>query len=251
MEGENMISGYMGKILFVDLSTGKITEEMPDENLYRDFIGGYGIGAKILYDRMKPGADALGPDNMLGFTTGPLTGSPANTGARFCVVCKSPMTGGWGGANSGGIFGPTLKFAGYDAVFVTGISPKPVYLYIENGKAEIRDAAKLWGKDAYETEKMLRDEHGKGTEVACIGPAGENVSLMSCVITEKGAAAGRSGVGAVMGSKRLRARRSHKRRAGGGGGPRCSPYRCPILGAGSFFWGVGGVFFFVGPASYR
>ena len=200
-----MISGYMGKILFVDLSTGKITEEMPDENLYRDFIGGYGIGAKILYDRMKPGADALGPDNILGFTTGPLTGSPANTGARFCVVCKSPITGGWGDANSGGIFGPTLKFAGYDAVFFSGISPKPVYLYIENGKAEIRDAAKLWGKDAYDTEKMLRDEHGKGTEVACIGPAGENVSLISCVITEKGAAAGRSGVGAVMGSKRLKA----------------------------------------------
>lgn len=200
-----MISGYMGKILFVNLSTGKITEETPDESLYRDFIGGYGIGAKILYDRMKPGVDALGPDNMLGFTTGPLTGSPANTGARFCVVCKSPMTGGWGDANSGGIFGPTLKFSGYDAVFVTGVSPKPVYIYIENGKTEIRDAAKLWGKDAYETEKMLRDEHGKGTEMACIGPAGETVSLMACVITEKGAAAGRSGVGAVMGSKRLKA----------------------------------------------
>lgn len=200
-----MISGYMGKMLFVDLKTGKITEETPDESLYRDFIGGPGLGAKILYDRMKGGVDPLGPENMLGFVTGPLTGSPANTGARYTVVCKSPITGGWGDANSGGIFGPTLKFAGYDAVFFTGISPKPVYLFIDNGKAEIRDAAHLWGRDAYETESMLREAHGKGTEVACIGPSGENLSLMSCVITEKGAAAGRSGVGAVMGSKRLKA----------------------------------------------
>ena len=195
----------MGKMLFVNLSTGKITEEMPDESLYRDFIGGPGIGARILYDRQKPGVDALGPDNMLGFVTGPLTGTPANTGARYTVVCKSPLTGGWGDANSGGIFGPTLKFAGYDAVFFTGVSAKPVYLFIENGKAELRDAGKLWGKDTYETEQMLRDELGKGTEVVCIGPSGEKLSLISCIITEKGAAAGRSGVGAVMGSKKLKA----------------------------------------------
>jgi aldehyde:ferredoxin oxidoreductase len=200
-----MIGGYMGKILFVNLTTGEITPETPDESLYRDYIGGYGIGAKIIYDRQKAGVDALGPDNILGFTTGPLTGSPAGTGARYTVVCKSPITGGWGDANSGGIFGPTLKFAGYDAVFFTGISPKPVYLFIENGKAEIRDAAKIWGQDAYETERILREEHGKGTEVASIGQSGEMLSMMSCVITEKGAAAGRSGVGAVMGSKKLKA----------------------------------------------
>lgn len=200
-----MPNGYMGKLLFVNLTTGKITVETPDDSLYHDFIGGPGIGAKILYDRQKPGVDPLGPDNMLGFVTGPLTGSPANTGARYTVVCKSPLTGGWGDANSGGIFGPTLKFAGYDGVFFTGASAKPVYLSIDNGKAEIKDASHLWGKDAYETESMLRDEMGKGTEVACIGQSGEKLSLISCVITEKGAAAGRSGVGAVMGSKKLKA----------------------------------------------
>ncbi len=200
-----MIQGNMGKMLFVNLTTGKITEETPDDSLYRDYIGGPGIGAKILYDRQKGGVDALGPDNMLGFVTGPLTGTPANTGARYTVVCKSPLTGGWGDANSGGIFGPTLKFAGYDAVFFTGKSAKPVYLFIDNGKAELRDAGKLWGKDIYETEEMLREELGKGTEVACIGQSGEKLSLISCVVTEKGAAAGRSGVGAVMGSKNLKA----------------------------------------------
>ncbi|MFC2015250.1 aldehyde ferredoxin oxidoreductase family protein [Chloroflexota bacterium] len=200
-----MIKGYMGKILFVNLSTGEITVEEPDESLYRDFIGGYGIGAKIMYDRQKAGVDPMGPDNMFGLITGPLTGTPANTGARYTAVCKSPLTGGWGDANSGGIFGPTLKFAGYDGVFFTGISDKPVYLAIDNGKAELRDASNLWGKDAYETESILREEMGKGTEVICIGPSGEKLSLISCIITEKGAAAGRSGVGAVMGSKKLKA----------------------------------------------
>src|SRR3989304_1911823 len=193
-----MISGYMGKILFVNLSTGKITEETPDESLYRDFMGGPGIGAKVLSDRQKPGVDALGPDNMLGFVTGPLTGTPANTGARYTVVCKSPLTGAWGDANSGGLFGPALKFSGYDAVFVSGIAPKPVYLFINDGKAEIRDASSLWGKDIFETEDTLNAELGKGTEVVAIGPSGEKLSLISCIITDKGAAAARCGVGAVM-----------------------------------------------------
>jgi len=168
-----MLNGYMGKLLFVNLSTGEIAEEIPDESLYRDYIGGYGIGAKIIYDRQKAGVDALGPENMFGLITGPLTGTPANTGARYTAVCKSPLTGGWGDANSGGIFGPTLKFAGYDGVFFTGISDKPVYLFIDNGKAELRDATNLWGKDAYETESLLRKELGKGTEVVCIGQSGE------------------------------------------------------------------------------
>ncbi len=200
-----MLQGYMGKILFVNLSNGEITEEEPDESLYRDYIGGYGIGVRILYDRQKGGVNPLGPENMLGFITGPLTGTPVTTGARYTVVCKSPLTGGWGDANSGGIFGPTLKFAGYDGVFFSGISDRPVYLFIDNGKAELRDAGHLWGKDAYETESMLREEHGKGTEAVCIGPSGEKLSLISCIVTEKGAVAGRSGVGAVMGSKKLKA----------------------------------------------
>ncbi len=200
-----MARGYMGKLLFVDLSSGTITEEALDEQMCRDFIGGYGIGARILYDRMKPGADPLGPDNILGFMTGPLTGTPALIGSRYVVVAKSPLTGTWGDANSGGDFGPNLKFAGYDGVFFSGISAKPVYLYIENGKAELRDASGLWGKGCLDTEDMLRQWHGPRTEAALIGPSGESLSLISCVINNKGRAAGRSGLGAVMGSKRLKA----------------------------------------------
>ena len=124
----------MGKILFVDLSTGVIKEEALDEKMCRDFIGGYGIGARILYSRQKAGVDPLGPENTLGLISGPLTGTPVPTGARYTAVAKSPLTGGWGDANSGGYFGPYLKFAGFDAVFFTGISPKPVYLLIDKAK---------------------------------------------------------------------------------------------------------------------
>ncbi|MFC1920879.1 aldehyde ferredoxin oxidoreductase family protein [Chloroflexota bacterium] len=200
-----MIGGYMGKILFVNLSTGEIKEETPDESIYRDYMGGYGLGARILYDRQKSGVDALGPDNILGIVTGPLTGTPAPTGARYCAVAKSPLTGGWGDANSGGHFAPVLKASGYDAVFFTGVSEKPVYLFIDNGKAELKDAGNLWGKDCYETEDILKDELGKDIESISIGPSGEKLSLISCIITDRGAAAGRSGLGAVMGSKKLKA----------------------------------------------
>ena len=130
-----MTGGYMGKLLFVDLSSGKISEEPLDNNLALNFIGGYGIGARIIYSRQEAGADALGPDNTLGLLTGPLTGTPATFGCRYFAVGKSPLSGGWGDANSGGHFGPHLKFAGYDGVFFTGISEKPVYLLIDNGKA--------------------------------------------------------------------------------------------------------------------
>jgi len=157
-----MIGGYMGKLLWVDLATGAIKEETPDEKLYRDFIGGYGIGARLLYDRQKGGVDPLGPENILGLLTGPLTGSPAIGGARYQAVARSPLTGGWGDANSGGHFGPYLKFAGYDGVFFTGISEKPVYLLIDSGRAELKDASHLWGKDTYFTEDALQAEHGAG-----------------------------------------------------------------------------------------
>jgi aldehyde:ferredoxin oxidoreductase len=200
-----MIPGTMGKLLFVDLTTGTITIEEPDDSLYKDFIGGYGIGAKILYNRMKPKADALGPDNILGLLAGPLCGTPVPTGARYTAVGKSPITGGWGDANSGGFFGPYLKFAGYDGVFFTGASKKPVYLLIDNGRAEIKDASALWGKDAYETEEALEKEYGKDARVACIGQGGEKMALIAAIMTDKGSAAGRSGLGAVMGSKKLKA----------------------------------------------
>lgn len=200
-----MAGGYTGKILYLDLSAGVIQVDSPDEKLYRDFIGGYGLGARILFSRQKPGTSALGPDNILGFVTGPCTGTPALFGARYCVMAKSPLTGTWGDANSGGDFGPYLKFAGYDAVFVCGISQRPVYLLIEDGKAELRDAAHLWGKDTWETEEIIRGELGPEVRVACIGPSGESLSLIAAVMNDKGRAAGRSGLGAVMGSKRLKA----------------------------------------------
>jgi aldehyde:ferredoxin oxidoreductase len=203
--GRNMIGGYMGRILFVDLSNKRMSEETPDESLYRDFIGCYGIAARILYSRQKAGADPLGPENTFGLVTGPLTGTPAVTGCRFVAVGKSPLTGGWGDANSGGDFGPHLKFAGYDAVFFTGISEKPVYLLIDNGQAEIKDAGLLWGKDTFQTDDILQAEHGKAAKVAGIGPAGERCSLLSSIISHRGAACGRSGLGAIMGSKKLKA----------------------------------------------
>jgi len=201
-----MARGYMDKILFVNLSTGEIKAETPDEKLYRDFIGGYGVGARIVFSRQRAGVDPLGEENTLGFMTGPLTGTDYPYGTRYTVIVgKSPLTGGWGDANSGGDFGPHLKFSGYDGVFFTGVSQKPVYLLIRDGKAELRDARRLWGKDTVETEDTLEKELGKEVRVACIGPAGENLSLISCVINNKGRAAARSGVGAVMGSKKLKA----------------------------------------------
>ena len=200
-----MGGGYMGKVLFVDLSTGRIQEETPEESLYRDFIGGYGVGARVLYSRQKGGVDALGPENTLGIMSGPLTGTPAPLGCRYAVVAKSPLTGGWGDTNCGSDFGPYLKFAGYDGVFFTGISPRPVYLVIDEGKAELKDAGHLWGKGTFEAEDALKEAHGKDTRVIAIGPAGENLSLISAIITNKGSAAGRSGLGAVMGSKKLKA----------------------------------------------
>ena len=200
-----MAKGYMGKILFVDLSKGELKDEALDEKFCRDFIGGYGIGARIIYSRQKGGVDPLGPENFLGLLTGPLTGTPATMGCRYVAVGKTPLTGGWGDANSGGDFGPNLKFAGYDAVFFNGIADKPVYLFIDNGKAELRDASHLWGKDTYETEGMLQAEHGRQAYVSCIGQSAEKLSLISCIITKRGAAAGRSGLGAVMGSKKLKA----------------------------------------------
>ncbi len=199
------MKGTMGKLLFVDLTSGQIHAEEPDESVYRDYVGGYGIGAKILFERMRPEVDPLGPENILGILTGPLTGTQAITATRFTVVAKSPKTGTWGDANAGGFFAPALKASGYDGVFFTGASAKPVYLFINDGKAELREASHLWGQDAIETEDLLKAEVGKGFEVACIGLAGEKQSLLAGVMTDRGRSAGRSGLGAVMGSKQLKA----------------------------------------------
>jgi aldehyde:ferredoxin oxidoreductase len=204
-KGWNVANGYMGKILWVDLSNSGLRVEALDPKLARDFIGGYGIGARLLYERMRPGVDPLGPENILGFVTGPMTGTPCIEGNRSLVVCKSPLTGGWGDANCGGTFGAGLKFAGFDAVFFTGAADRPVYLEIDDGRAMLHEADDLWGHDTNETERVLKERHGNGTEVASIGPAGEKLALIAAIINDDGRAWGRSGVGAVMGSKKLKA----------------------------------------------
>ena len=201
-----MKGGYCGKILFVELSEGRIEELKPSEETYRKFIGGTGLGVRFLYEKMKPGSDPLGHDNILGFVTGPLTGTSAPGSGRFTVVCKSPLTNAWADSNSGGYWGPELKYAGYDAVFIKGSAQGPVYLHIYEGKAELRDASDLWGRNTRETEEILKKEIGDDkVKVACIGPSGESKSLISGIVNENGRIAARSGVGAVMGSKRLKA----------------------------------------------
>ncbi len=200
-----MANGYMGKLLDVDLTTGKLEDFPLTDEMCKTYIGGYGIGVKILYDRMKPNVDPLGPDNILGLTTGPMTGTPCIEGNRFVAVCKSPLTDTWGDANCGGTFGPHLKFAGYDGLIFAGAATSPTYLLVENGVASLHDASDLWGMDSNEVEDALIDRHGRGSQVACIGQAGEKLSLISCIMNDKGRAAGRSGVGAVMGSKKLKA----------------------------------------------
>ena len=153
-----MANGFMGKVLYVDLGDGTLTEEPLSDDLTQKYLGGYGIGAAILYDKMKPGVDPLGPDAIFGFVSGPLTGTPALTSGRYTVVGKSPLTGTWGDASSGGDFGPYLKFAGYDFVFFCGISPRPVYLLLDEGKASLQDASALWGKDTQDTDEILREQ---------------------------------------------------------------------------------------------
>jgi aldehyde:ferredoxin oxidoreductase len=198
--------GYCGKMLFVDLTKKKYEVIELTEDVAKRFIGGYGIGAKFLFERMKAGSDPLGPDNIIGFTTGPLTGTGAMFSGRYTVVCKSPVTGGWNDANSGGHFGVELKKAGFDAVFVQGVSETPVYVWINDGKVEIRDASNLWGKNVLEAEEALRAELGEEKiRVAMVGPAGEKMSLIAGVINDGHRAAGRGGSGAVMGSKKLKA----------------------------------------------
>lgn len=200
-----MTKGCFGRILLVDLSRGAIEEASLPRSIYRDYLGGYGLGVKLLYDRMPSGADPFGPENGLGFVPGLLTGSGALFSGRFMVVGKSPLTGGWGDANCGGHFGPALRTAGFDGVFVTGVSRRPAYLLIDEDQAELRDAEHLWGLDTAETERRVKEELGRGAQVVSIGPAGEKRSLIAAIITDGGRAAARSGLGAVMGAKRLKA----------------------------------------------
>ncbi len=196
---------YMGKILMVDLSSGTLTEEEIPDRVYEQYLSGMGLGAYILYNRMPAGADPLGPDNILGFCSGFLTGTGSLFSGRWTLVGKSPLTGCWGDANCGGTFSPAIKHCGYDAIFFSGISSNPVYLYVKNGKAVLKDAGDLWGRDAVETEEVLKKQYGPKAAVAVIGPSGEKVSLISGVCSDRGRIAARSGLGAVMGVKKLKA----------------------------------------------
>jgi aldehyde:ferredoxin oxidoreductase len=199
------VPGTMGKTLLVDLGNQEISVETPGDEVYLAYLGGYGLGAYYLYKLQKPGVDPLGPDNHLGFFTGVLTGTTAITGNRYFVVAKSPKTGTWGDANSGGTFGPAMKAAGFDGVIFRGISQKPVYLLLRDGEAELLPADDWWGLDTNELEDRVKEQYGKNAGLASIGPPGERMQLLSCVINDRGRAAGRSGLGAVMGSKRLKA----------------------------------------------
>ncbi|MDO9084932.1 MAG: aldehyde ferredoxin oxidoreductase family protein [Anaerolineaceae bacterium] len=211
------MKGIHGKILVVDLSHHQYQiEELPEE-IYRRYLGGYGLGAYYLYQHIPAGSDPLGPDNILGFTPGLLTGTGAGFSGRWAVCAKSPLTGkgkrsngeysngGWGNANAGGIFGPAIKRAGFDAIFFKGQSTTPVYLLITQEGISLEDASFLWGKDSVETEETLIEKHGQRACVASIGPAGENLSWISGIVNDKGRIAARSGLGAVMGSKNLKA----------------------------------------------
>lgn len=197
--------GYMGKVLKVDLSRSAIVEECLDEKACQMFLGGSGLATKYLFDEVPKGADPLGADNALIFMTGPLTGTESPSAGRYSIVFKSPLTGFWGEANSGGNWGVYLKSSGFDGVILKGASSQPVYLVIDDGKAELRDASKLWGKSVAETTRLIQEELGEDCNVACIGIGGENLVRYACVINDVHRAAGRCGGGAVMGSKRLKA----------------------------------------------
>ena len=199
------MDGWIGKVLRVNLSTGKVSTEALDPDLAKDYIGARGLGTKIMTDEVDPKVDPLSPENKLVFVPGPLTGTFAPSAGRYTVVTKGALTGAIASANSGGTWGPALKFAGYDAVIIEGAAPKPVYLWIKNAKVEIRDASHLWGKDVPETSDAIRAETDDDAKIACIGPAGENRVLFACIMNDLHRAAGRSGVGAVMGSKNLKA----------------------------------------------
>jgi aldehyde:ferredoxin oxidoreductase len=198
--------GYTGKLLFVELTTGKTEIRELDESDAKSFIGGPSLGAKILYEEMPAHTDVFSEDSVIGFVSGPANGTGALMGGRYTVVCKSPVTGGWNDANSGGNFGPQMRRAGFDGIFIKGISNKPVYIFADNGKAEIRDASRLWGKTVSHAERLIREELNDGrVGIALIGPAGENLSNMAAVMNDTHRAAARGGPGAVMGSKKLKA----------------------------------------------
>ena len=201
-----MTHGYTGQILRVDLTSGRMVTEEPPENFYRQYFGGEGFIGYFLLTELPPGVDALDPQNRLIFAAGPLTGVPVGGCGRHSVGGKSPLTGGFGEAEAGGYWGAELKQAGFDAIIVEGRAEEPVYLFIQDGQAQLRDARHLWGMKTLECQNAIREELGDhGIKIAQIGPAGENLVRFACVANDLDAFAGRTGMGAVMGSKNLKA----------------------------------------------
>jgi aldehyde:ferredoxin oxidoreductase len=200
------MGSVLGKVLRVNLTTGNISTEELSAELSKAFIGGRGLGGKMLADEIPAGIDALSEENKLFFITGPLTGTAAPTGGRYMVVTKSPLNNVIASSNSGGFWGAELKFAGYDALIVEGKAAEPVYIKIKDDAVEIKPAGHIWGKNTNETTDILLEEAGDPkARVANIGTAGENLSRIACIMNDRWRAAGRSGVGAVMGSKNLKA----------------------------------------------
>jgi aldehyde:ferredoxin oxidoreductase len=197
--------GWTGTILRINLTSGSIVKEPLNMELAKSYIGGRGLASKILFDEIDPAIDPLSPDNKLIFSPGPLIGTNAPSAAHFDVVTKGPLTGTIAASSSGGVFGAMLKYAGYDMLIFEGKAGKPVYLWISDDKVEIRDAKKLWGKTVEATTELVRKVTDEEASVACIGPAGERMAPVANILNECGRAAGRTGVGAVMGSKNLKA----------------------------------------------
>ncbi|NVM38304.1 MAG: aldehyde ferredoxin oxidoreductase family protein, partial [Candidatus Lokiarchaeota archaeon] len=199
------LKGFTGNLIVVNLTNQEIFEELLDEEIAKDFLGGAGYCCRYLYDYLDKGTDPLSPDNILMFMTGPFCGSTIPTSGRFVVCAKSPYTGIWGESNCGGYFGPELKKAGYDGLIIKGASQVPVFLEITENKVKIKDASFLWGKGIIETSNILKEQSGsKLTRIACIGQAGEKLVKYAIIASEE-KAAGRTGMGAVMGSKKLKA----------------------------------------------
>ncbi len=202
-----MDKGYFGKILWINLSQGEI--EFKDINIsdetYRQYIGGYGLGCKILFEHMKPKIDPFSENSLLGFFPGLLTGTMASLTGRYMVVGKSPLTGSWGDANSGGTFGPEIKKCGYDGIIIEGKADTPKYVSIIEGQKEIIDASEIWGSNIVTAEERLQEKHGKYIKTAGIGQAGEKLSKISGIVNDRGRIAARCGLGAIMGSKNLKA----------------------------------------------
>jgi aldehyde:ferredoxin oxidoreductase len=197
--------GWHGKILRINLELGRINTELLTEDLAKQFIGGRGLGVKLLYDELPGGIDPLSASNKLVFATGPLTGSGAPTAGRYCVISKSPLTGTIFDSHSGGFFGLELKRAGIDALVIEGMASAPTYIWLNNDSVELRDATLLWGLNTNKTTKSILDATDQKARVACIGPAGEKQARISCIINDEHRAAGRGGLGAVMGAKKLKA----------------------------------------------